>query len=47
MLKKRGLAIPDGLVATVSSGHTLVLESDPRPAVDDMAELGEALKQIS
>lgn len=47
VLKKRGLAFPDGLVATVSSGHTLALESDPRPAVDDMAELGEALKQIS
>lgn len=46
VLKKRGLAFPEGLVATVSSGHTLALESDKRPAVDDMAALGEALRQM-
>lgn len=33
VLKKRKLALPDDLVVAVSSGSTLVPESDPRPAV--------------
>ncbi|MEN9711494.1 MAG: hypothetical protein RL441_1486, partial [Actinomycetota bacterium] len=33
LLKKSKLALPDDLVKSVSSGNTMVPESDPRPAV--------------
>jgi hypothetical protein len=33
VLKKRKLTLPDDLVVSVSSGTTLAVESDPRPAV--------------
>jgi hypothetical protein len=33
LLKKSKLTLPDGLVVSVSSGTTLAVESDPRPAV--------------
>ncbi len=33
VLKKHGKELPSDLVTTVSSGSTLAVESDPRPAV--------------
>jgi hypothetical protein len=32
LLKKRNLAMPDGLIISVSSGDTLATADDPRPA---------------
>jgi len=46
VLKEYGLAIPAELLKTVSSGHTLVPESDKRPSVLGKIELKTALEQI-
>ena len=47
VLKKRKLALPDELVVSVSSGDTLAPESDPRPAVLQIAsQMVAALSKI-
>lgn len=46
VLKKHGMDIPEDLVATVSSGHTMVLESDPRPALGGIIDLATKLKRL-
>ena len=46
VLKEYGLAIPAELLKTVSSGHTLVPESDKRPSVLGKIELKTALDKI-
>jgi hypothetical protein len=47
VLKKRKLTLPDELVVSVSSGATLAPESDPRPAVLQIAQqLTAALAKI-
>jgi len=46
VLKAKKLPMPDGLVAMVSSGHTLAPEDDKRPSVDGMIKLAEALKKL-
>lgn len=45
-LKKLRLAIPDGLVESVSSGTTIAPEDDKREAVQQIASLGNALKSL-
>lgn len=46
-LKKSKLALPDDLVVAVSSGSTLALESDPRPAVLNVGkQLSAALSKL-
>jgi hypothetical protein len=40
VLKKHGLTLPEDCVVAISSGNTLALESDPRPAV---MQLGQQL----
>ena len=46
VLKEYGLVIPALLLKTVSSGHTLVPESDKRPSVLGKIELKAALDKI-
>ena len=47
VLKKRKLTLPDELVVSVSSGATLAAESDPRPAVLQIAQqLTAALSKL-
>ena len=47
VLKKSKLALPDDLVAAVSSGSTLAPESDPRPAVLNIGrQLSAALSKL-
>ena len=47
VLKKHGLALPEGQVAAVSTGSTLAAESDPRPAVLQIgSQLTAALNKI-
>ena len=46
VLKAKKLTMPEGLVAMVSSGHTLAPEDDKRPSVDGMIKLAEALKKL-
>ena len=46
VLKEYGLVIPAVLLKTVSSGHTLVPESDKRPSVLGKIELKTALDKI-
>lgn len=46
VLKVKKLTMPEGLVAMVSSGHTLVPEEDPRPSVNGNIQLAKALKKL-
>jgi len=46
MLKSLKLAIPEELVVKESSGTTLALESDTRPAVTTIAVLGKSLEKL-
>ena len=46
VVKEYSLVIPAGLLKTVSSGHTLVPESDKRPSVLGKIELKTALDKI-
>jgi hypothetical protein len=47
VLKKRKLTLPDDLVVSVSSGTTLAVESDPRPAVLQIGkQLTAALQKL-
>ena len=47
VLKKRKMELPDNLVVAISSGSTLALESDPRPAVVQIgATLVAALSKL-
>jgi hypothetical protein len=46
-LKPWKVALPDGLVISVSSGTTIAQTEDPRPAVGDTGKLlGEGLKKV-
>lgn len=47
VLKKEKMAIPEGLVISVSSGTTLALESDKRPSVTATVNIAKAFKKIS
>lgn len=47
VLKKHGLALPEGQVVAISSGSTLAAESDPRPALLQIGQqLTAALSKI-
>lgn len=46
VLKAKKLTMPEGLVAMVSSGHTLAPEEDPRPSVNGNIQLAKALKKL-
>lgn len=47
LLKKQRLALPEGLAVSVSSGHTLAAEDDPRPAVVQIGQqLAGALSKL-
>ena len=46
VLKAKKLPMPEGLVAVVSSGHTMAHEEDPRPAVNGKVQLANALKKL-
>jgi len=43
VLKKHKLALPDGVVTSISSGNTIAPESDPRPAA---LQIGERLRAV-
>jgi hypothetical protein len=45
-LKKSKTALPDGLVKSVSSGTTMVPESDPRPAILQLGDLRATLSKL-
>ena len=45
-LKKSKVALPDGLVKSVSSGTTMAPESDPRPAILQLGDLRETLSKL-
>ena len=46
VLKKSKVALPDGLVKSVSSGNTMASESDPRPAILQLGNLRETLSKL-
>jgi hypothetical protein len=48
VLKKRKIAMPEGLITAVSSGNTLASADDPRPAVLNIGkQLTAALGKIA